>query len=69
MVLAVALSGDGRYAVSGSDDHTLRVWNLTNGASVETFTCEGTVICCGWPQAHVVAGDIAGRIYLFDWEE
>ena len=32
-VNAVAMSGDGTRAVSGSDDETLKVWDLTTGAA------------------------------------
>lgn len=37
-VLTVALALAGRVAVSGSDDHTLRAWNVSTGECVATFT-------------------------------
>ncbi len=33
-VEAVAITPDGRYAVSGSIDHTLRIWELASGREV-----------------------------------
>ena len=36
-VLAVAFSGDGRQALSGSKDKTLRLWDLETGQPVKTF--------------------------------
>jgi WD40 repeat protein len=36
-VLAVALSSDGRRAVSGSSDKTLRVWDLESGQTLRTL--------------------------------
>ena len=36
-VRSVALSPDGRYALSGSDDHTLRLWELATGTCLRTF--------------------------------
>ncbi len=36
-VSAVALSPDGRYAISASDDHTLKVWDVDVGAEVRTL--------------------------------
>jgi hypothetical protein len=36
-VLAVALTADGRRAVSGSDDKTLKVWDLESGRVLQTL--------------------------------
>jgi len=36
-VTAVELTSDGRYAVSSSDDGTLRVWDLASGQSTKTL--------------------------------
>ena len=33
----VAITPDGRRAVSASDDHTLRVWDLQSGQSLRTL--------------------------------
>jgi WD40 repeat protein len=37
VVRSVALSGDGRRVVSGSDDNTVRVWDSSTGRAVSTF--------------------------------
>jgi hypothetical protein len=36
-VFGVALSGDGRQAVSASDDHTLKVWDVESGRELRTL--------------------------------
>jgi len=36
-VISAAVSPDGRYALSGSEDHTLRLWELDTGACLRTF--------------------------------
>ena len=37
-VLSVAISPDGRTALSGSDDKTLKLWDLATGRELRTFT-------------------------------
>ena len=34
----VAVAPDGLTALSGSDDHTLKLWDLTTGKELRTFT-------------------------------
>ena len=36
-VNSVAFSPDGRYALSGSDDETLKLWEITTGREIRTF--------------------------------
>jgi WD40 repeat protein len=36
-VWSVCLSGDGRYALSGSEDRSLRLWEVTTGRCLRTF--------------------------------
>ena len=37
-IQGVAVSGDGRRAVSASWDHTLKVWNVESGRELRTLT-------------------------------
>ena len=37
MVNSVAFSPDGRYALSGSDDQTLKLWEVSSGREIRTF--------------------------------
>lgn len=36
----LALSADGRRAISGSKDHTLRLWDLETGQCLHTLACD-----------------------------
>jgi len=39
-VNSVAFSPDGRYALSGSWDKTLKLWDVATGAEIRTFTAQ-----------------------------
>ncbi len=67
---AVAITPDGRRVASGSEDETLKVWDLETGALICTFTCDGRVDCAAVaPDGRTfVAGDAAGRVYFLRLE-
>jgi WD40 repeat protein len=37
-VRSVAISPDGRYALSGSEDNTLKLWDIETGAEIRTLS-------------------------------
>ena len=43
-VTSVAFSPDGRYALSGSSDNTLKLWDISNGQAVRTFSGHGSAV-------------------------
>ena len=45
-VYGVAVSGDGRRAVSASADKTLKVWDVESGRELRTL--QGHSACCQW---------------------
>jgi len=45
----VAITPDGRQAVSGAWDETLKVWDLASGAVVATFTADAPLFACAAP--------------------
>lgn len=68
-VRAVAITADGRYAISGSFDNTLWVWDLENSQCLAVFSCDAGILFCGWGGNRIVAGDESGHIHHFIWEE
>jgi WD40 repeat protein len=69
-VQAVALSADGRRALSGSYDTTLKVWDVDAGEPVAAFFGEGriTSVQLAADRKTVVAGDASGAVHLLRLE-
>ena len=63
-VNAVALHPDGRWAVSGSDDKTLKVWDLASGACLAVWNADATVETVMVSTGLIVAVDSAGNVLL-----
>lgn len=70
VVWGVAVTPDGRLAVSASDDHTSRVWRLRDGTLLATFTGEGVGRSCAVAsdRSAIVAGDALGRVHVLRLE-
>ncbi|MEG4099510.1 WD40 repeat domain-containing protein, partial [Microcoleus sp. Pol17_C1] len=69
-VNAVAVTPDGKRAISGSDDKTLKVWDLSSGNLIASFTGESSIACCAIAPdgVTIVAGDASGRVYFLRLE-
>jgi WD40 repeat protein len=48
----------------GSDDNTLKVWDVATGECIATFSAEGELTCVALQASRVFAGDSAGRVHL-----
>ena len=62
----MAVTPEGKRAVSASSDQTLRVWDLETGKVVAAFTADATLLSCAvGPDGRVfVAGDQSGRVHF-----
>jgi WD40 repeat protein len=66
----VAVTPDGRRAVSASTDKTLKAWDLETGLTVAAFVCDAAVRCCAFAnQQTIIACDGGGRVHFLVLEE
>ncbi|MGZ3618767.1 MAG: WD40 repeat domain-containing protein, partial [Ktedonobacteraceae bacterium] len=63
-----AVSPDGTFIVSASDDETLKVWDARTGICLITFPVEGALVACAFhPDGkHLVATGSSG-VYFLKW--
>ena len=66
-VMSVALSGDGRQALSGSSDKTMKLWDVSTGECLATFCGDHSFYACDMSidVTTTVAGDVAGTVHFF----
>jgi tetratricopeptide (TPR) repeat protein len=65
VVTTLAMTPDGRYALSGSDDRTLRCWDLTRGRCLRTLTGPSeavTSVAVTDDARHVIAGGLDATV-------
>ncbi|MBD0340551.1 MAG: WD40 repeat domain-containing protein, partial [Microcoleus sp. Co-bin12] len=69
-VKAVAITPDGKRAISGSTDKTLKVWDLSSGNVIASFAGESSIASCAIAPdgVTIVAGDESGRVYFLRLE-
>jgi WD40 repeat protein len=65
-VYCVALTPDGGFAISGSRDGTIILWDLKTRKEKATFTGEGAITGCGVTAdgRTIIAGDSSGRVHF-----
>ena len=68
-VWAVAVTADGRHAITGSDDGTARVWDLATGAELTAIRFDSPTTCAAisaQPPHRLVIGTHSGTTAGFD---
>src|SRR5262249_31523792 len=65
-IKAMTVTPNGRRVVFGSDDGTLRLWDLKDGNELVGFTIDAHVTACVVAQDNrtIVAGDSFGRVHF-----
>ena len=64
-VRAVAYSPDGRWIAVGSNDSTLKVWDIAKQECLATLLCLGPVESCDYG-IRICCGDASGTVYILD---
>lgn len=69
-VTAVAITGDGRFIVSGSNDRTCKFWDFHTGRCIRTFHCPSPVTAAAaTPNGeYVISGSKDGTILIWNSE-
>ena len=69
-VKAVAVTPEGKRAVSASEDQTLKVWDLATGKVAAAFTADARLLSCavGPDGRAILAGDESGRVHFLSLE-
>jgi len=67
-VRSCALNDDGRFALSVSQDRTLRIWDTGSGQEIAQWTHDIEALCCALSADGRVAvtGDLDGGVHFFD---
>jgi WD40 repeat protein len=65
-----AFDRDGKRALTGADDATVRLWDVETGTCLhvlEGLTADVRAVAWSTDQRHVVAGDAGGEIRAWDF--
>ena len=65
-VSSVHFSPDGTRLVTGSYDKTVKIWNPATGEELCQLSCDSAVLSVDWHDNCIAAGDVDGKIYVFD---
>ncbi|XP_022082410.1 ribosome biogenesis protein bop1-A-like isoform X2 [Acanthaster planci] len=66
-VRTISVDPTGQWLVSGSDDETVRFWEVSSGRCMKKLDMEGTVRCVAWcpnPAVCLVAVSVEQRVHL-----
>jgi WD40 repeat protein len=68
-VEGVAVTADGCFVVSASNDKTLKVWDIATGKTICTRAIDAQLSSCALtPDGRtIVAGDAMGAVHFVDW--
>ncbi|MFM5959292.1 MAG: WD40 repeat domain-containing protein [Dolichospermum sp.] len=63
-VNAITITPDGKTVISGSDDKTIKTWDLTTRNKIAIFTGESPILAVASDGVTIVAGEAPGRLHF-----
>lgn len=67
LITSAAWSPDGRYIVTGSFDHTARVWNAASGNLVCTYQADDVIYAVAWsPNSQLIASESNNAVHIWN---
>ncbi|XP_045192992.2 ribosome biogenesis protein bop1-like [Mercenaria mercenaria] len=69
LVRSISVDPSGQWLVSGSDDSTIRVWEVATGRCMKTLHVEGRITCLAWnpnPAVCLVACTLEKTVIIFN---
>ncbi|KAL4235262.1 Ribosome biogenesis protein 1 [Mactra antiquata] len=48
LIRSISVDPSGQWLVSGSDDHTIKIWEVSTGRCMKTLNVEGRIQCVAW---------------------
>ena len=69
-IMALGFQRDGKWLYSGSDDNSIKIWDLTSFTCKRTYDCKAGVntVVLHLNQAELVSGDNNGKLKIWDLE-
>ena len=70
-VNTIGITPDGKYVITGSDDQTIRLWNIPDNKSTILFWNDTVIRCLTLSQdgSYLCCGDLTGRVWIFEWSK
>jgi len=63
----VAVAPNGSWLATGSNDHTIRIWDVVTGQALALMRLDNTINVCAWLGINGLAIGGPAGLYVFDF--